>query len=99
MATADCDVFFGANYFLPRLHSAVAKRRVVTIHDLTWKRFPELLQKETLENLEREMTRELVLADAVICVSESTRRDLLHYYEIDPSRVFAIQSGLGAPAA
>jgi glycosyltransferase involved in cell wall biosynthesis len=94
---ADCDVFFGANYFLPRLHGAVAKRRVITIHDLTYKRFPELLQKETLENLERQMAREIALADAIVCVSESTRRDLLKYYQVDPSRAFAIHSGLGTP--
>src|SRR5688500_15685432 len=69
LALADCDVFFGANYFLPRLHSSIARRRVITVHDLTYKRFPELLQKETLENLERTMAREVALADAVICVS------------------------------
>jgi len=97
LALSDCDVFFGANYFLPRLHGAIARRRVITIHDLTYKRFPELLQKETLENLEREMAREVALADAIICVSESTRRDLLEFYRVDPSRAVAIHSGL-APA-
>lgn len=99
IALSDCDVFFGANYFLPRLHGAVARRRVITIHDLTYKRFPELLQKETLENLERHVGREIALADAIICVSESTRRDLLRYYEVDPARAVAIHSGLGTPPA
>jgi glycosyltransferase involved in cell wall biosynthesis len=94
MRLAGCDVFFGANYFLPRLHGAAARRRVVTVHDLTYKRFPELLQKETLENLERQMQREMARADAVICVSASTRRDLLSFYQIDPSRVIAIHSGI-----
>ena len=94
---ADCDVFFGANYFLPRLHSAMARRRVVTVHDLTYKRFPELLQKETLDNLEAQMAREVTIADAIICVSESTRRDLLDSYELDPARAIAIHSGLAAP--
>jgi glycosyltransferase involved in cell wall biosynthesis len=98
LALSDCDVFFGANYFLPRLHAAIARRRVVTVHDLTYKRFPELLQKETLANLESQMTRELTIADAVVCVSESTRNDLLRFYPIEPSRAIAIQSGLGTPA-
>ena len=97
LALSDCDVFFGANYFLPRLHGSIARRRVITIHDLTYKRFPELLQKETLENLETQMAREVALADAIICVSESTRRDLLEFYRVDPSRAVAIHSGL-APA-
>lgn len=98
LTMADCDVFFAANYFLPRLHSAVARKRVITIHDLTYKRYPELLQKETLENLERTMAREIAIADAIICVSESTRRDLLHYYPVDPGRAIAIHSGLGIRA-
>jgi glycosyltransferase involved in cell wall biosynthesis len=98
MALTDCDVWFAANYFLPRLHSAVAKRRVITIHDLTFKRFPELLQKETLENLDRQMMREMALADAIVCVSESTRADLLRYYAVDPARAIAIHSGLGTPS-
>lgn len=95
----DCDVFFGANYFLPRLHSAVARRRVVTVHDLTYKRFPELLQKETLDNLEHFMPRELALANAVVCVSGATQHDLLAYYEVDERRAHAILSGVAAPAA
>ncbi len=94
MALIDCDVMFAPNYFLPRLLGAIARRRVITIHDLTYKRFPELLQKETLHSLEAHMTREIVRADAIICVSESTRDDLLHYYEVDPRRVFAIHSGV-----
>lgn len=96
MALEGCDVIFGANYFLPRLMGAVARRRIITIHDLTYKRYPELLQKETLENLERQMMREIALADAIICVSESTRRDLLQYYQVDPGRVHAIHSGIAA---
>jgi alpha-1,3-rhamnosyl/mannosyltransferase len=94
MKLLDPDVMFGPNYFLPRLLGAVARRRVITIHDLTYKRFPDLLQKETLHNLEYHMAREIAVADAVICVSESTRRDLLEFYEIDPRRAFAIHSGL-----
>ncbi|HEY6136802.1 MAG TPA: glycosyltransferase family 1 protein [Thermoanaerobaculia bacterium] len=94
MKLVNPDVMFGANYFLPRLLGAIARRRVITIHDLTYKRFPELLQKETLQNLERHMKREIALADAVICVSESTRRDVLQFYEADPRRIVAIRSGI-----
>ncbi|MDQ6801705.1 MAG: glycosyltransferase family 4 protein [Acidobacteriota bacterium] len=98
MTLIDCDVMFAPNYFLPRLLGAIARRRVITIHDLTYKRFPELLQKETLHSLEAHMMREVALADAIICVSESTRADLLKYYQVDPRRVFAIYSGVAEPA-
>ncbi|MFA6955039.1 MAG: glycosyltransferase family 1 protein [Thermoanaerobaculia bacterium] len=92
-----CDVIFGANYFLPRSMGAVAPRRVITVHDLTYRRHPELLQRETLENLAREMTREIARADQIVCVSETTRRDLLEFYPVDPSRTHAILSGATPP--
>jgi glycosyltransferase involved in cell wall biosynthesis len=98
LALTDCDVFFGANFFLPRLHAAVAKRRVITVHDLTYVRFPGLVQKETLANLEAQMMREVASSDAIICVSESTREDLLRAYALDPGRAITIHSGLGRPA-
>lgn len=94
---ASADAHFAPNYFFPRAQSAVASPRIVTVHDLTFRRHPELLQKETLENLESEMERELARADAVICVSESTRRDLIELFDVSPSRAFAIHSGLGNP--
>jgi glycosyltransferase involved in cell wall biosynthesis len=93
-----CDLIFGANYFLPRSMGAVARRRVITVHDLTFRRHPELLQRETLENLAREMTREIARADQIVCVSETTRRDLLEFYPVDPSRAHAILSGATPPA-
>lgn len=99
MKIEDPDVMFGANYFLPRLLGAVARRRVITIHDLTYKRFPELLQKETLDNLTRIMPREIAAADAIVCVSAATRRDLLRFYQVDPRRAHAILSGLTVPSA
>ena len=99
MKLIDPDVMFAANYFLPRLLGAVARHRVITIHDLTYKRFPELLQKETLVNLDYQMTRELAHADAAICVSESTRQDLLAFYDIDPSKAVTILSGLAVPSS
>jgi len=80
------------------LLGAIARRRVITVHDLTYKRHPELLQKETLHNLQVHMPREIAAADAIICVSESTRDDLLRSYEVDPRRVFAIHSGVSIAA-
>jgi glycosyltransferase involved in cell wall biosynthesis len=57
------------------------------------------LQKETLHNLEAIMPREIASADAIICVSESTRSDLLRYYQLDPRRAVAIHSGVTVPRA
>lgn len=91
------DLFFGGNYFLPRSLDAIAGKRVITVHDLTYRRRPDLLQEETLASLDEHMTRELARADAVICVSHATRNDLIAAYQIDPSRVEAILNGANLP--
>lgn len=89
-----CDLFFGANYFLPRRLSPIAPRRVVTVHDLTFRRHPHLLQQETLENLNKRMREEVQKASAIICVSEATRRDLLEFFDVEPGRVTTVLSGV-----
>ncbi len=92
----NCDLFFAPNYFLPAALDRIAPHRVVTIHDLTWRRFPELLQQETLRNLSVKMMREIALSDSVICVSEATRKDLLSYYEMSQTRAVTIHSGMSS---
>lgn len=89
-----CELFFGANYFLPRPLDMIAKKRVVTVHDLTYRRMPHLLQDETLTNLQQAMQREVARADRIICVSEATRSDLLQFYDMAATRAVAIPSGL-----
>lgn len=91
------DVHFAPNYFFPRIHRAVATPSVLAVHDLTFRRHPELLHEATLENLERNLPSALLHADAVVCVSHSTRQDLLDAYPISPGRVHAVHSGLGSP--
>jgi len=45
------------------------------------------------------MAREIAIADAIVCVSECTRNDVLEFYEVDPRRVFVIHSGIGLRAS
>ncbi|MBW3564046.1 MAG: glycosyltransferase family 4 protein [Acidobacteria bacterium] len=89
-----CDVLWGPNYFLPRRLERSGKPEVFTIHDLTWKRFPELLQKETLEALEKKMQRTIHDAAALITVSEATRHDVLENFDLAPSRAHTVLSGI-----
>lgn len=58
---------------------------VITIHDTIPERLPDTWPNITRHRAERQKI--LARADRVICVSESTRKDLLEFYEVDPSRV------------
>ena len=69
-----------------------SRRVVVTHHDCTHERFPELFPdvKKVLWARKWMLPR----ADAIICVSESCRQDLLHFYEVDPAKTHVIHHGL-----
>lgn len=88
------DVTWGANFFLPKRMELIGKPEVLTIHDLTWKRYPELVQKETLEALEERMPRAVLRAAQIITVSESTRRDVVETWELTPAKVTTVLSGI-----
>jgi glycosyltransferase involved in cell wall biosynthesis len=67
------------------------RRMVVTHHDCTHERYPALFKNARLviENKHRLYKA----ADAIICVSESSRQDLIHYHEIDSSKTHVIHHG------
>jgi glycosyltransferase involved in cell wall biosynthesis len=87
---APSDVVFAPNFVPPPTRSP---KLVVTIHDLAFKRFPGTAPQGTrwwLSRLERALDR----ASKVIAVSDSTRRDLIDLYAVDPARVEVIPLGV-----
>ncbi len=54
------------------------KKRIVTVHDFTHEKYPQYFSKldKTILNKKKAVFN----ADAVICISESTKNDLLNYY-------------------
>jgi len=68
-------------------------RSVVTVHDVSFWRVPESHSPASRAYYER--CRDSVRrADAVICVSEFTREELLATTEVDPEKVFTVTQGL-----
>jgi glycosyltransferase involved in cell wall biosynthesis len=69
-----------------------ARRMVATHHDCTVERFPQLFSNAR-QNI-RFKRRQYAEADAIICVSESSRRDLLQFYDVDRAKTRVIHHGL-----
>jgi glycosyltransferase involved in cell wall biosynthesis len=88
------DVFFAPNFFVPRRHMAAVRSLVPTVHDLTFLRLPNTVQRETLDNLRRHLPRVLFAADALIAVSAATARDLAAFGGVTPRRVHVIHEGV-----
>lgn len=72
-------------------HLVKRRRMVVTHHDCTHERYPALFKNAQLviEN-KRRLYR---AADAIVCVSESSRRDLIHYHGIQAAKAHVIHHG------
>ncbi|OGN06080.1 MAG: hypothetical protein A2669_00945 [Candidatus Yanofskybacteria bacterium RIFCSPHIGHO2_01_FULL_48_25b] len=88
------DVFFSPHFFLAPL--SPAGRRITTFHDLSYLRFPEFFtwRKRLWHNVEMNPERQAKLSDKIIAVSESTRDDLVEFYNIDPQNISVVHSGV-----
>jgi glycosyltransferase involved in cell wall biosynthesis len=78
---------------LYRCMPLVRTRRVVaTHHDCAHERFPNLFP--SAKRIIRAKRRLYAKADAIICVSESSRQDLLQFYDVNRAKTRVIHHGL-----
>jgi glycosyltransferase involved in cell wall biosynthesis len=87
--TGAVDVFHATNYVLPR---AAQVPLVVTVHDLTLLRYPELGTKQ-LRNLVERTRHSVHEAKRVIADSEATRRDVIQLLGAAEEKVRAVPLG------
>lgn len=78
-------------YYAPARTAPKSAKIVTTIHDTIPELFPQFFPGSKQHRAEKEQV--LRRADRIICVSESTRDDLLKLYEVDPSRVSVVLLG------
>jgi len=82
---------FHSSYF--RVHGNKKVKNVVTVHDFVYEKYDQGLRKHI--HLFQKM-RALKAADAIICVSENTKMDLLDYHPWLSSReIRVIHNGVG----
>ncbi|HUX43065.1 MAG TPA: glycosyltransferase family 1 protein [Rectinemataceae bacterium] len=87
------DIFHPTYYDTYFLAAVGEKPIVATFHDMIHETFPELFP---LDDPVRRWKRELMArASAVIAVSESTKKDLVSFFDIDPRIIRVIHPGGG----
>jgi glycosyltransferase involved in cell wall biosynthesis len=64
---------------------------VVTHHDCIHERFPRLFSNAA--SIVESKRKLFAQADAIICVSESSRRDLLHFYDVAETKTHVVYHG------
>lgn len=87
------DIFHGLHFVLPPVQKA---RRVLTVHDLTYLKYPSYFTNRKLNErgYRQELPRGLDKADAVIAVSQKTREDLIEIMGFPEKRVRVIYEGV-----
>ena len=83
----DGQIWHSTYYTLPEPWDGL---QVVTIHDMVYERFPDLFSGPGSDQLREEKRHCVQEADAVICVSETTRQDVLRFYEIDSDSIYVV---------
>lgn len=83
-------LYHGLSHELP-LHIAEKEiKSVVTIHDLLFKRFPDQYAAIDRHIYDGKFRYACKQADRIVAISEATKRDIVHYYSIDPQKIEVI---------
>ena len=67
------------------------RRIVVTHHDCTHERFPQLFRNAA--SIIATKRKLFAQADAIVCVSSSSQRDLLHFYDVAEQKTHVVPHG------
>jgi glycosyltransferase involved in cell wall biosynthesis len=85
------DVFHATEHLLPRLRRV---RSVFTLHDLIFQFDPGSHKPLNIAFLRMMIPRFLRAADAVICVSECSKRDAVRFYDVPSDKICVIYEGV-----
>lgn len=81
------DVFLATQHLLPRLAHAAG---IFTLHDLIFRRLPEAHLPLNRWFLNLAVPRFLQAADAVIAVSQCSKRDAMNFYGVPSGKIYVI---------
>jgi glycosyltransferase involved in cell wall biosynthesis len=71
--------------------------QVITVHDLTWWRYPETSSFLGKNYYKKNMTKAILQSDLIICPSNAIRVEIHNKFSIPTSKIFAIPHGNSLP--
>lgn len=88
------DIFFSSDFLRPPLLKGT--KEITTIHDLTWKLFPEYHERRIIRAHEKKLEKTIKYDDTIIVDSQSTKNDLIKFYpKVEQNLVHIIYPGIG----
>ena len=87
----DADVTQFFNFYIP---PGVKGKKAVFIYDMVWKACPETMNAANRQFLDRQMRQACERADAILTISEFSRREILKYMDIEEEKVKVVPCGV-----
>jgi glycosyltransferase involved in cell wall biosynthesis len=91
LATGPLDIFHSPDFVLPPLRRA---RTLVTVHDLSFIRYPQCADAKLRAYLNKVVSRSVQRADLVLADSQSTKDDLVELLRVEPARIEVVYPGV-----
>lgn len=87
LKTQGLDVYHGLSHELPQGIEKLDLKKIVTIHDLIYLKFPQYFPWVDRQVYNKKFRHACNIADTVVAICEQTRNDILEHYNIDPNKV------------
>lgn len=91
MFAGDADLYHFPNFVLPPLRKG---KSVVTIHDMSFLRYPEYAEDRNVTYLMAHIRDTVARADAIITVSKFSADEIQTFLRVDSARLFPIHQGI-----
>ena len=75
----------------------ISTTQVVTLHDLTWWKYPETSSFLGNNYYKQNMTKAILQSDVIICPSNAIKNETIKQFSISPNKVVAIPHGNSLP--
>lgn len=82
---ADLSIFF--NYIVP---PRISGKVLTTIHDLTWLRYPETMDKKNLQRIEKDINYSIERADRILTVSEFSKQEMMSLLKLPAEKIAVV---------
>jgi len=85
-----CDLLHGLSNELPLNIQKVGIASLVTVHDVAWRTFPDMYHWIDRKIYDYKYGRSCQHATHVLAISDSTKRDVMNFYDVPESRISVI---------
>lgn len=85
------DIYHFVNFVVP---PRVKGRIINTVYDMVYKTFPETMEKANYDKLDSSLKDSCTRSDAIITISENSKRELMDYLGVPSDKIHIISPGV-----